>query len=51
MTDHKRMSPEAGRKLKNIFINVTGETTITEQQDHEQETTKKVLNDTESKPT
>ena len=48
MTDRKQPSPETGRKLKDIFVNLTGETTTTERQDHEQETNKKVLDDTPS---
>lgn len=50
MTDRKQLSPEISRKLKNMFINITGETTITEQQDLEQETSKKVINDADSRP-
>lgn len=51
MTDHKQMSPETGRRLKNIFVDVTGESAVTERQDHEQETSKKVLNDRDSEVT
>ncbi|MFD1600824.1 hypothetical protein [Halobellus rarus] len=49
MTDHEQPSPEMGRNLANIFVEMTGETSITDQQDREQERSKKVINVTDTK--
>lgn len=50
MTDQEQPSSEIGRKLGNIFVDVTGETTITDHQDREEETSKKVKNVTDTRP-
>lgn len=48
MTDRKQPSPTVDPELEDMFVDITGKTTITEQQ--EQETGKKVINDADPRP-
>lgn len=48
MTSNDQSSPESSRQLRDLFIDITGEVEITDQQDGDEETDKKILDRADS---